>query len=88
MLRKCQTKKPSQVIEHEEYLENGDVFHDTRNGIFYARVYKGEGTRKYIHRTLKTRNLPEALKRAMKFFTKPSVIKMKTCRCSKRRLTT
>lgn len=61
-------KTPPQVIEHEEYLEDGDVFLYTRNGIFYARVYKGEGTRKYIHRTLKTRNLPEARKRAMKFF--------------------
>ena len=56
------------VIEHEEYLEDEQVFLYSRNGIFYARVYKGEGTRKYIHRTLKTRNLPEARKRAMKFF--------------------
>lgn len=59
---------PEAVVEHEEYLEDGQVFLYSRNGIFYARVYKGEGTRKYIHRTLKTKNLPEARKRAMKFF--------------------
>lgn len=49
------------VIEHEEYLEDGKVFLYSRSGIFYARVYKGEGTRKYIHRSLKTRNLEDAL---------------------------
>ncbi len=56
------------VIEHEEYLEDGNVFLYSRNGIFYARVYKGEGTRKYIHRSVKTRNLPEARQRAKRFF--------------------
>jgi integrase len=55
------------VIEHEEYLEDGKVFLYSRSGIFYARVYKGEGTRKYIHRSLKTRNLADARKKAIKF---------------------
>ncbi len=56
------------VIEHEEYLEDGKVFLYSRSGIFYARVYKGEGTRKYIHRSLKTRNLVDARKKAVKFY--------------------
>ena len=37
----------------------------TRNGIFYARVYKGD--RSYIHRTLKTSKVGEARKLAVKF---------------------
>jgi integrase len=57
-----------QTAEHEEYIEDGKVLLYSRNGIFYARVYKGEGTRKYIHRTLKTRNLAEARKAAIKFY--------------------
>jgi integrase len=57
-----------QTAEHEEYIEDGKVLLYSRNGIFYARVYKGEGTRKYIHRTLKTRNLAEARKAATKFY--------------------
>lgn len=56
------------VIEHEEYIEDGKVFVYSRNGIFYARVYKGGGTRKYIHRSLKTRNLADARKAATKFY--------------------
>jgi hypothetical protein len=56
------------VIEHEEYLEGGNVLLYSRSGIFYGRVYKGEGTRKYIHRSLKTRNLIEARKLAIKFY--------------------
>lgn len=57
-----------QVVEHEENLEDGAIFLYTRNGIFYARVYKGEGTRQYIHRSLKTKKLDEARKRATKFY--------------------
>jgi integrase len=57
-----------QTAEHEEYIEDGKVLLYSRNGIFYARVYKGEGTRKYIHRTLKTRNLTDARKAAIKFY--------------------
>ena len=60
--------KPQPIIEHEEYLEGGHVFLYTRQGIFYARVYKGDGTRKYIHRSLKTRNLELARKAAIKFY--------------------
>ena len=60
--------KPQPIIEHEEYLEGGHVFLYTRQGIFYVRVYKGDGTRKYIHRSLKTRNLEFARKAAIKFY--------------------
>ena len=56
------------VIEHEEYLEDGKVFLYSRSGIFYARLYKGEGTRQYLHKSLRTRNLTEARKKAIKYF--------------------
>lgn len=67
-MQKFDKNSPQPVVEHEEYLEDDNVFLYSRSGIFYARVYKGEGTRKYIHRSLKTRSLPEARKRAKKFF--------------------
>lgn len=67
-MQKFDKNSPQPVVEHEEYLEDGNVFLYSRNGIFYARVYKGEGSRKYIHRSLKTRNLPEARQRAKRFF--------------------
>lgn len=67
-MQKFDKNSPQPVVEHEEYLEDGNVFLYSRNGIFYARVYKGEGSRKYIHRSVKTRNLPEARQRAKKFF--------------------
>ena len=67
-MQKFDKNSPQPVVEHEEYLEDDNVFLYSRNGIFYARVYKGEGSRKYIHRSLKTRNLPEARQRAKKFF--------------------
>ena len=51
--------------EHKELLEDGKVLLYTRNGIFYARVYKGD--RSYIHRTLKTSKVGEARKLAVKF---------------------
>ena len=59
---------PQPADGYEEYLEDGNVFLYSRNGIFYARVYKGEGTRQYIHRSLKTRNLSDARKKAVKFY--------------------
>lgn len=67
-MQKFDKNSPQPVVEHEEYLEDGNVFLYSRNGIFYARVYKGEGSRKYIHRSVKTRNLPEARQRAKRFF--------------------
>jgi len=51
--------------EHKEELEDGKILLYTRNGIFQARVYKGN--RQYINRSLKTRKLGEARKLAVKF---------------------
>ena len=56
------------VVEHEERLEDGAVLLFSRNGIFQARIYKGEGKRSYIYKSLKTRNVVEARKRAVKYF--------------------
>ena len=52
--------------QHSERLEDDKLLIYTRNGIFQARVYKGD--RKYIHRSLKTRNLDDARRLAIKFF--------------------
>jgi len=54
------------VDGYEEDLEDGKVRVFTRNGIFQARLYKGD--RQYIYRSLKTRKLDEARKLAVKFF--------------------
>lgn len=51
--------------EYKEELEDGKVLLYTRNGIFQARVYKGN--RQYINRSLKTRKLEDARKLAVKF---------------------
>jgi integrase len=59
---------PELPIEREEYLEDGKLFLFSRQGIFQARVYKGDGTRKYIYRSLKTRNFEQARKLAIKFY--------------------
>jgi len=56
------------VVEHEERLEDGAVLLFSRNGIFQARIYKGEGKRSYIYKSLKTRNLEEARRLARKFY--------------------
>jgi len=52
--------------EHRELLEDGKVLLYTRNGIFQARVYRGD--RHYIARSLKTRKLEEARRLARRFF--------------------
>ena len=52
--------------EHRELLEDGKVLLYTRNGIFQARVYRGD--RRYISRTLKTVKLEEARRLARRFF--------------------
>jgi hypothetical protein len=52
--------------EHKEELEDGNVLLFQRNGIYQARVYRGD--RKYIYRSLKTRKLDEARKSAIKFY--------------------
>jgi integrase len=67
-VQKLNKDNTQQAAEYEEYVEDGKVLLYSRNGIFYARVYKGEGTRKYIHRSLKTRQLADARKSAMKFY--------------------
>ena len=50
---------------YKEELEDGKVLLYTRDGIFQARVYKGN--RQYINRSLKTRKLDDARKLAVKF---------------------
>lgn len=60
------SNEKSVVDGYEEDLEDGKVRVFTRNGIFQARIYKGE--RQYIYRSLKTRKLDEARKLAIKFF--------------------
>ena len=52
--------------EHSEALEDGNVLLFSRNGIFQARVYKGD--RKYLYRSLKTRDVNEARRLARKFY--------------------
>jgi integrase len=52
--------------EHRELLEDGKVLLYTRNGIFQARVYRGD--RHYISRSLKNRKLEEARRLARRFF--------------------
>ena len=52
--------------EHRELLEDGKVLLYTRNGIFQARVYRGD--RHYISRSLKTKKLEEARRLARRFF--------------------
>lgn len=51
--------------EHKEFLEEGKVLLFARNGIFHARVCKGD--RRYIYRTLKTRDIVEARRLAIRF---------------------
>lgn len=51
--------------DYKEELEDGKVLLFIRNGIYQARVYKGE--RQYIFRSLKTRKLDDARKLAVKF---------------------
>ncbi|HQR70343.1 MAG TPA: site-specific integrase [Burkholderiaceae bacterium] len=51
--------------EHKELLEDGKVLLHTRNGIFQARVYRGD--RRYVYKSLKTRKLDEARKLALRF---------------------
>ena len=52
--------------EHSETLEDVNVLLFSRNGIYQARVYKGD--RKYLYRSLKTKDLSEARRLARKFY--------------------
>jgi len=56
------------LVEHEEYLEAGRLFLYTRNGIFQARIYQGDAERRYLYRSLKTRDLELARKLASQFY--------------------
>jgi hypothetical protein len=53
---------------YEERLKNGELLLFSRNRIFYARIYKGEGTRRYLFRSLKTKDLHQAREKADEFF--------------------
>ena len=53
---------------YEERLKEGKLLLFTRGSTFYARVYKGERTRSYLIRSLKTKDLAEARKAAERFF--------------------
>ncbi|OYU69224.1 MAG: hypothetical protein CFE28_03925 [Alphaproteobacteria bacterium PA2] len=53
---------------YEERLRDGELLLFSRNRIFYARVYKGEATRRYLYRSLRTRDLNEARAKADEFF--------------------
>jgi len=51
--------------EYKELLEDGNVLLFARNGIFQARVYAGE--RRYLYRSLKTKDVKAARKLALIF---------------------
>ena len=53
---------------YEERLREGQLLLYSRNQTFYARVYKGERTRRYLFRSLKTKDLTEARGKADEFF--------------------
>lgn len=50
--------------DYQEELEDGKVLLFSRNGIFQARIYKGN--RSYIYKSLKTRKLEDARKQALR----------------------
>lgn len=51
--------------DYKERLDNGNILLFKRNGIYQARVYKG--FRRYIYKTLNTRDLAEARRNALRF---------------------
>ena len=53
---------------YEERLKDGELLLYSRNRIFYARIYKGEATRRYLFRSLKTKDLNLAREKADEFF--------------------
>ncbi len=53
-----------ETAEYAEKLKDGKVLLTTRNGIFQARFYAGN--RRYIYKSLKTRDLEVALERAVR----------------------
>ncbi|MDB2574295.1 hypothetical protein N9X94_06270 [Planktomarina temperata] len=55
-----------ETVEYAEKLKDGKVLLSTRNGIFQARLYAGN--RRYIYKSLKTRDLDEARERAVRAY--------------------
>ena len=53
-------------VEYAEKLKDGAVLLTTRNGIFQARLYAGN--RRYIYKSLKTRDLDVARERAIRAY--------------------
>ena len=54
------------TAEYAEKLKDGKVLLTTRNGIFQVRLYAGN--RRYIYKSLKTRDLEEARERAVRAY--------------------
>ncbi len=52
--------------EYAERLKDGAVLLSTRNGIFQVRLYAGN--RRYIYKSLKTRDLETARERAVRAY--------------------
>jgi hypothetical protein len=57
--------KQSYTYSNQERLADGKVQLQLRNGIFQARIYQGERTRKYVWRSTKERELEAARQKAM-----------------------
>jgi integrase len=53
---------------YEERLKDGELLLYSRNRIFHARIYKGAGVRRYLYRSMKTKDLHIARERAEEFF--------------------
>ena len=54
------------TVEYEEKLLEGKVLLFSRSGIFQVRLYKGD--RRYIYRSLKTRDLKAAREEAVRAY--------------------
>jgi integrase len=52
--------------DYQELMEDGNVLLFVRNGIFQARIYKGD--RSYLYRSLKTQKIGEARKEALRLY--------------------
>lgn len=59
--------KQAYTYSNEERLLDGKVQLQLRNSIFYARIYKGEGTRGYVWKSTRTREIEVARQKAMQF---------------------
>jgi len=55
-----------ETAEYAERLKDGKVLLSSRNGIFQARLYAGN--RRYIYKSLKTRDLDVARERAVRAY--------------------